>query len=92
MALKDLTSRELKKIKGQLALFEFYGLSEDDIKRLPNILTEMNKIVEKQKVIEEKLDVLLKTISNQNDPDNYIKKEIVKNAKDYFKLPEVEVK
>ena len=51
----------------------------------------MNKIVEKQKVIEEKLDVLLNTISNQNDPDN-IKKEIIKNAKDYFKLPEVEVK
>ena len=44
MGLKDLTHKQFKEFKKFLAFFDILGVSEEDLRQIPNIKTAMEKL------------------------------------------------
>lgn len=86
--IKNLSSKKLKRIQGQLEVFEFYGLSEEDIKSLPTLIKENKELKIEIEELREDITKLAKTINTINDPNTKFKREIGSIVKDCFTLPE----
>lgn len=67
MGIKDLTTKELKQMKAVLKLFEFYGLSEADIKLLPKVLADYKNIASQEDLQNKKIDNMVEGINKNNE-------------------------
>lgn len=88
MALKSLTPKKLKRMQAQLELFEFYGISEEDVRNLPNLIKQNVELKEHVDTLESEVSSLKNTIKNLTDPENKAKKDLSDIAKDCFTLPD----
>lgn len=88
MDLKSLTPRKLRRMKAQIDVFEFYGLSEEDIRNLPNIIKENAELKTRVNTLEDEVKTLKNTVKNLTDPENRAKKDLSDIAKDCFTLPD----
>lgn len=86
--IKNLTNKKLKGIKATLNALEFYGLSEEDIRGLPQLLEENKRLKSEINALEERIKTIEKSLVNLSDPDAQIKKQLTNIARDCFTLPE----
>ena len=86
--IKNLSSKKLKGIKATLSALEFYGLSEEDIRGLPQILEENKRLKSEISALEERIKTIEKSLVNLSDQDTQLKKQLTNIARDCFTLPE----
>ena len=86
--IKNLSNKKLKGIKATLSALEFYGLSEEDIRGLPQILEENKRLKSEISALEERIKTIEKSLVNLSDPDTQLKKQLNNNTRDCFNLPE----
>ena len=86
--MKNLSPRKLKEIQRTLAVLEFYGLKEEDIRNLPSLIKETKEIHSEIANLMGEIETLKNTIQAINNPDNQIKKQVADIARECFKLPE----
>ena len=86
--IKNLSSKKLKGIKATLSALEFYGLSEEDIRGLPQLLEENKRLKSEINALEERMKTIEKSLVNLSDPDAQLKKQLTNIARDCFTLPE----
>ena len=86
--IKNLTNKKLKGIKATLNALEFYGLSEEDIRGLPQLLEENKRLKSEINALEERIKTIEKSLVNLSDPDTQLKKQLTNIARDCFTIPE----